>query len=164
MSGGEIVPCGSAVNETTPGTITVNKAVKVSSDGVVNFLVNASKNSTISATSLTFNGTVKVTLVANRELKAGDELKLWTVSGTFSGTPSFDLPAGYTWDTSRISEGVIVVTGTTGISQIENGKLTMENSVYDLNGRLVRRMSTASDIKGLPAGIYIRGGKKVVVK
>ena len=130
----------------------------------MNFLVNASKNSTISAASLTFNGVVKVTLVADRELKAGDELKLWTVSGTFSGTPTFDLPAGYIWDTSRINEGVIVVTGATGISQIENGKLTMENSVYDLNGRLVRRMSTASDIKGLPAGIYIRGGKKVVVK
>jgi len=28
----------------------------------------------------------------------------------------------------------------------------------------VKRMATVSDTQGLPAGIYIRGGKKVVVK
>ena len=163
MSGGEIVPCGSAVNETTPGTITVNKAITVSSGGVVNFLVNASKNSTLSAASLTFNGTVKVTIVADRELKAGDELKLWTVSGTFSGTPTFDLPAGYTWDTSRISEGVIVVTGTTGIgATLVNSEERIVNSVYDLQGRKIANGQFGNG--QLPRGIYIRGGKKIVVK
>ena len=162
MSGGEIVPCGSAVNETTPGTITVNKAITVNSGGVVNFLVNASKNSTISAASLTFNGTVKVTIVADRELKAGDELKLWTVSGTFSGTPTFDLPAGYTWDTSRISEGVIVVTGTTGIKNLTPALSEGEGAVYDLNGRKVSESGIRNS--ELKKGIYIRGGKKIVVK
>jgi len=162
MSGGEIVPCGSGVNETTPGTITVNKAITVSSGGVVNFLVNASKNSTLSAASLTFNGTVKVTIVADRELKAGDELKLWTVSGTFSGTPTFDLPAGYTWDTSRISEGVIVVTGTTGIKNLTPALSEGEGAVYDLNGRKVSESGIRNS--ELKKGIYIRGGKKIVVK
>jgi hypothetical protein len=38
------------------------------------------------------------------------------------------------------------------------------NNIYDLSGRLVRRLSSASELKKLPAGIYIRGGKKFVVK
>lgn len=163
QSGGEVLPCASAVNEMTPGTITVNNGVTVNSGGVVTFLVGATKNATLSAASLTFNGTVKLVLVADRELKAGDELKLFAVSGSFSGTPTFDLPAGYTWDTTRISEGVIVVTGTeTGMNALY-GDADPKN-VYDLNGRLVKRLSTATNTEGLPAGVYIRGGRKIVVK
>lgn len=163
QSGGLVMPCASAVNETTPGTITVNNTVTVNEGAVVNFLVNKSKNSAINAKNLTFNGTVKVTFTADRELKEGDELQLWTLSGTFSGTPTFELPEEYTWDTSRISEGILVVTG------ISTGIKTMvaesdPRNVYDLNGRLVRRQQTANSTEGLPAGIYIRGGKKFVKK
>ena len=51
----------------------------------------------------------------------------------------------------------IVVSGETmGISQIENGELTIENW-YDLNGRKLQAAPTKK-------GIYIRNGKKVVVK
>jgi hypothetical protein len=106
---------------------------------------------------------VKVTLVGNRELQVGEELKLWTLSDTFSGTPKFDLPAAYTWDTSRISEGVLVVTGIdTGIS----GPMADADpcNVYDLRGRLVSRQATATSTDGLPAGVYIRGGKKIAIK
>ena len=163
QSGAEVMPCGSAVNETKPGTITVNNALTVNSGAVVNFLVNASKNSTLEAKTMTFNGTVRLTLMDDRELKVGDELKLWTVSDTFSGTPKFDLPADYTWDTSRISEGVLVVSGIgTGMNPALAD--TDPLNVYDLKGRLVRRQATATDTWGLPAGIYVRGGRKVVVR
>ena len=109
------------------------------------------------------NGTVKVTLVADRTFNVGDELKLWTLSGTFDGTPKFDLPAGYTWDTSRISEGILVVTG---IDTAVSGPMADADpcNVYDLRGRLVSRQTTATSTDGLPAGIYIRGGNKVVIK
>ena len=163
QSGAEVMPCGSAVNETKPGTITVNNALTVNSGAVVNFLVNASKNSTLEAKTMTFNGTVRLTLMDDRELKVGDELKLWTVSDTFSGTPKFDLPADYTWDTSRISEGVLVVSGIgTGMNPALAD--TDPLNVYDLKGRLVLRQATATDTWGLPAGIYVRGGRKVVVR
>jgi hypothetical protein len=112
------MPCASAVNETSPGTITCNNTITVSDGAVVHFLVNASKNSSLTTKNLTMNGTVKVEFVADRNLKEGDELKLWSVSGTFSGTPKFDLPAAYTWDTSRISEGVIVESGLTSGDEI----------------------------------------------
>jgi hypothetical protein len=163
QSGAEIVPCASAVNEMSPGTITCNNTITVSDGATVNFLVNKTKNSQLSAKNLTFNGTVKLTFTAERQLEVGDELTLWTVSGTFSGTPKFELPAMFTWDTSRINEGILKITGVdTGV------KTTLVDSdpmnVYDLSGRLVKRMATVSDTQGLPAGIYIRGGKKVVVK
>ena len=51
----------------------------------------------------------------------------------------------------------IVISGkATGVSQIENGELTIENW-YDLNGRKLQAAPTKK-------GIYIRNGKKVVVK
>ena len=123
---------------------------------VVNFLVNASKNSTLTTKNLTINGTIKVTFTASRELNVGDELKLWTVSGTFSGTPKFELPEAYTWDTKRISEGIISVTAiSTGIrsSFIDADS----KNVYDLQGRKINGQQTK-------AGIYIRGGKKVIIR
>ena len=161
QSGGLLIPCGSAVNETTPGTITCYNTVTVNDGATVNFLVNASKNSSLTATNLTFNGTVKVTFTANRELKEGDELKLWTVSGTFSGTPKFELPEVYTWDTSRISEGILVVKGvSTGIKSQTSNLKSQTSDIYDLRGRQIRRQN----LENLPAGIYIRGGKKVIVK
>ena len=50
---------------------------------------------------------------------------------------------------------------TTGISIIPTSD-TKSQDVYDLNGRKVRSGSTS--LEGLPRGIYIVGGKKVVVK
>ena len=163
QSGGLLMPCGSAVNEVLPGTITVNNTVTVNDGATVEFLVNATKNSQVKAKNMIVNGTVKVTLVADRTFNVGDELKLWTLSGTFDGTPKFDLPAGYTWDTSRISEGILVVTG---IDTAVSGPMADADpcNVYDLRGRLVSRQTTATSTDGLPAGIYIRGGNKVVIK
>jgi hypothetical protein len=156
QSGGEVIPCASAVIETSPGTITCNNTITVNDGAVVNFLVNASKNSTLTTKNLTINGTIKVTFTASRELNVGDELKLWTVSGTFSGTPKFELPEAYTWDTSRISEGIISVTAiSTGIrSSFIDADL---KNVYDLQGRKINGQQTK-------AGIYIRGGKKVIIR
>ena len=53
---------------------------------------------------------------------------------------------------------------TSGIQQMENSESKMEDSsVYDLQGRkIVDRNSV--NYKSLPKGIYIVGGRKVVVK
>ena len=57
----------------------------------------------------------------------------------------------------------------TGIYSIENGQLTIENDVYDLQGRRVGKWSKAngqwSKVNGqLKPGIYIVNGKKIVIK
>jgi hypothetical protein len=75
-----------------------------------------------------------------------------------------ELPSHYYWDTSRFQSGYLYVryTPTVGI------RSTMADrdpqNVYDLRGRLVRRLSTADDLQALPAGVYIRAGRKVVIK
>ena len=48
----------------------------------------------------------------------------------------------------------------TGISQVENGKLRMEHSVYDMQGRKVNAQPNSQ----LKKGVYIVGGKKVIIK
>jgi Ribonuclease G/E len=87
-------------------------------------------------------------------LQVGDEIRLWPATVKLAGTPQFDMQGGITWDTSRISEGVLVVKDIeTGIQSIENGELTIDK-YYDLNGRQVRPTGK---------GVYIRGGKKIVI-
>ena len=48
-----------------------------------------------------------------------------------------------------------------GINELPNNTVNT-NDIYDLRGRLVRKDATTTE--GLPEGIYIRGGKKIVVK
>ncbi len=45
--------------------------------------------------------------------------------------------------------------GTTGIQTIDNGKLTIDNVYYDLQGRRVAKPTK---------GLYIVNGKKVIIK
>ena len=55
----------------------------------------------------------------------------------------------------------------TGIGQITDGQLDPDNpvNVYSADGRMVRSAVNQSEcLKGLPAGIYIVGGKKYAVK
>ena len=54
---------------------------------------------------------------------------------------------------------------TVGIEGIENESLRMKNDIYDLNGRCIFSSSLHHAITpSLPKGIYIKGGKKIVVK
>ncbi len=55
----------------------------------------------------------------------------------------------------------------TGIGSIIDGELQLNGTVdvYDLNGRLVHQgAKAASSLQGLPAGVYVVNGQKVVVK
>jgi hypothetical protein len=51
---------------------------------------------------------------------------------------------------------------TSGIQQMENSESKMENSpVYDLQGRKIVNRKSVN--RKLPKGLYIRGGKKIIV-
>lgn len=176
MNGGEAMPCGSAVNETSPGTITCNTVFVAQAGSTVTFLRNASKNSTINTKNLTFNGTVKVMLLSTYTPKVGDAFTLWTCSGTFSGTPLFDLPelpTGMKWDTSEVAAttGVLrIVEDTEGITGIlADEQVTVE--VFAVNGVSMGTYTTSyAEVKSafyrlpLQSGVYIlriRNGKNV---
>ena len=121
---------------------------------------NVQNTSLANIGTLTMNGTIRV--VCNN-LKAGSTLQLWTAD-KMSGTPQFDLPARYVWDTSRISEGLLIVTSvdtTTGIAEIEDKGLRIEDdAVYNLQGQRLSKSQTSN----LKNQIIIVGGKKVVIK
>ncbi len=164
--GGELRPCGATYSETIAGTIKSNFTITANEGSLVTFIKQKSKNSMIIAKNFVMNGTLKV-VFNNYTPTVGDEFTLWEVSGTFSGTPTFDLPelpAGMEWDTSRLTEatGILSIKQATGIHNITADSDPL--NVYNLSGRLVKRLATASDIYSLPAGIYIQGGKKIVIK
>lgn len=164
--GGELRPCGATYSETIAGTIKSNFTITANEGSLVTFIKQKSKNSMIIAKNFVMNGTLKV-VFNNYTPTVGDEFTLWEVSGTFSGTPTFDLPelpAGMEWDTSKLTEatGILSIKQATGIHNITADSDPL--NVYNLSGRLVKRLATASDIYSLPAGIYIQGGKKIVIK
>ena len=110
---------------------------------------------------LTFSGTLRVTLVDNHILKAGDSIRVWQAE-TMTGTPKLDLPDGIEWDTSHLSEGLLyVVSVSTGITQITVSPQKPAD-IYDLNGRLIRQRATS--LEGLRPGVYVIRGRKVVVR
>ena len=156
-----------SLTTSTLGTIHFNnKNVTISNTGVL--VIRAASKSTHTSLAgiakLTINGTIRVEVDDDtHSLKPGDEIQLWPSTTELTGTPTFDLPANITWDTSRISEGVLVVTdvNTSILSALND---TDARNVYDLRGRLVRRQMTATSTEGLPAGIYIRGGRKIIVR
>ncbi len=98
-------------------------------------------------------------------------LQAWTTSGTPTAETYYTLAAGPTFKESKggvLAAGkayLVIPAGarelsvnfgeTTGINQIDNGQLTIDNSYYNIAGQRV-----AQPTKGL----YIVNGKKVVVK
>jgi hypothetical protein len=52
---------------------------------------------------------------------------------------------------------------TTGIAEIENGKLNIEHSVYDLQGRKVKSSISNLQSSLLKKGIYIQNSKKIML-
>ena len=165
LQGGELMPCGSTLGETTPGTIKCNNTINSYEGSTITFLKNSFKNSTLDTKNLTLNGTVKVTLLDGYTPQVGDELTLWTVSGTLSGTPTYDLPElpeGLYWDIRGLSEntGVLRITNDSAVGIVSTKTKDAKLKVYDLNGRQV----SAEGTDGLPAGVYLQGGHKVVIK
>ncbi len=53
---------------------------------------------------------------------------------------------------------------TTGVKAIDNGQLTIDNSVYDLQGRRVGNSQFTIDNSQLKKGLYIVNGRKYLVK
>ena len=156
---------GASATATTGAIYFNNKNVTVGTTGVVEFhVLNATTSTSLGdIAKLTVNGTIRVVAADGSTLQVGDEVRLWPATVTLAGTPQFDMQGGVIWDTSRISEGVLVVKDIeTGINPAMAD--ADPRNVYDLQGRLVRRQPTASSTDGLPAGIYIRGGRKVIVR
>ena len=92
-----------------------------------------------------------------------ETVPVWTVEPVFTCEADENSPVGeYPITVTATAEsykltfvaGVLTVTeSTTGVRQIENGELRMENSFYNLAGQRVKEPSK---------GLYIQKGKKFV--
>ena len=113
---------------------------------------------------LAMNGTISVFLAPSYTPAAGDSIRVWEAE-SFSGSPAFDLPDlgnGLEWDTSRISEGLLFITVSSGIDSVLAEMREQGSDVYNASGQLVRR--NARSLDGLKRGVYFVRGKKIVVK
>ena len=113
---------------------------------------------------LTMNGTIKLSISSSYTPKEGDSIRVWECT-SFSGTPKFDLEelsGGLEWDTSRISEGLLFIKASTGISNIASDEI-VEVTATSINGVALFTFSTEySNVEEyfrsnntLPKGIYI---------
>ena len=168
MSGAEVIPCGSFYNETTPGTLKTTAMTRIDEGAVVNFLINASKQSLLQVPYLTMNGTVKVTFTGNYTPKLGDEFTLWNATLSFSGSPKWELPAlpdGLYWDVSGLAQkqGVIRITDDpSGIGAIAAGQ-QVACEVYSLSGSKVATLqATKAEMVAAVRKAGVRPGTFIV--
>ena len=112
---------------------------------------------------LNIDGTIRIYLPeAGLQVNPGDSVVLWKDVKTVTGTPKLettliDGAKGLYWDTTDIKRGVLrVISGPTGIDMTTNDERGTTNDLYDLRGRRVDAQPRQ--------GIYIRRGKKVVIK
>ena len=110
----------------------------------------------------------KLTLnAANEEGTAGFYFDKGVMDGSTINAAAHKCYLRVPVDQTNGAKGFVFGEETDGIGQIENGELTIENSVvYDLSGRKINEVSGrhGSLPLQLPKGIYIVNGKKVVVK
>lgn len=104
---------------------------------------------------LTMNGCIEIVAGNSTHLEVGDSIRLWDGVATFAGTPTFEFPEGYTFDTSRISEGLLFVSLIDGIGAVENPEKRNDAEIYNLNG-----VRVDENYKG----IVIRNGKKYLMR
>ena len=112
---------------------------------------------------LTLNGTLAVRGKEGLELAVGDELMIFDASEIVLGSNVvFDLcepnkAMGYTWDTSRLNEGILVVgPAPDGIMSLKSDALR-DAEIFTLQGVRLQNRPTR-------AGIYVVDGRKMLLK
>ena len=112
---------------------------------------------------LTLNGTLAVRGKEGLELAVGDELMIFDASEiVLDSNVVFDLcepnkAMGYTWDTSRLNEGILVVgPAPDGIMSLKSDALR-DAEIFTLQGVRLQNRPTR-------AGIYVVDGRKMLLK
>lgn len=112
---------------------------------------------------LTLNGTLAVRGKEGLELAVGDELMIFDASEIVLGSNVvFDLcepnkAMGYTWDTSRLNEGILVIgPAPDGIMSLKSDALR-DAEIFTLQGVRLQNRPTR-------AGIYVVDGRKMLLK
>ncbi|MBR3531984.1 MAG: hypothetical protein IKN83_11530, partial [Bacteroidaceae bacterium] len=117
------------------------------------------------------NDTLLLVIPATRTLEVGDEIEVFPAGFTSAKgnvIVKCQVEEGqdsYEFDTSTLNtDGKLRVSAvTTGITSIT--LQNRSNDIYTTDGRLLRRADNDRELQySLPSGVYIIGGKKVIVK
>ena len=165
---GAVLQPGSCTASRRYGAITATGYIYMDEGTKLNLIIYSNIGNQYSRSYIVVNGELKLNGELNIELgeefvpSLGDSFTLWT-AGSITGTPSAInlpmLPDGLYWDTSELltNNGTLKVTDTpTGINDAI--KYIEQNDIwYNLDGQR---------IGGKPSnkGIYIKNGKKIVIK
>jgi hypothetical protein len=109
---------------------------------------------------LEIKGDINIGMGEEYEPQAGDEFIMWTC-GSIDAAPTAinlpELPAGLEWDTTDLlkTTGVLRVKAATGIKNVHANE-SNNGTTYSLDGKAVENTTKK--------GIYIKNGKKVVIK
>ena len=181
VSAGTLELTNSSSTAITTGNITVASKANITGTAAVQNLTLNKGATTIcqlkasSNTRLTVKGNLKhngdtilVVVPTTRQLNVGDEITVYNVSGTHTGTfvvKVDDGGVGYEFDTSSLlTDGKLRVSAITAIQEVKNSENEkMRKDVYDLSGRRVL-LPLTSHPSPLKKGVYIRNGKKVYNK
>ena len=110
--------------------------------------------------------TIIIVVDDNRGLAEGDELSIFTGTASMTGSYILKTVSGnrtIAWDDSELlTRGILrVASVTSGIGHVTAGEAPVD--VYSADGVILRRgVRAAGALDGLPRGIYIVGGRKVV--
>lgn len=111
---------------------------------------------------------IRVEAIDGKEFAVGEELIVFNTASTKPVIPT-DLVVesndGSQWSTEKLaSDGKLICVGTTGIGHVTIDDATPVD-VYTLDGKMVRRhVSYGQARNGLPKGVYVINGRKVVVE
>ena len=109
---------------------------------------------------LEIKGDINIGMGDEYEPQTGDEFIMWTC-GSIDAAPTAinlpELPAGLEWDTTDLlnTTGILRVKAATGIQNVSANK-SNNGKTYTLDGKIVENPTKK--------GIYIKNGKKVVIK
>lgn len=160
---------GAGKSAATTGTLTVNGTLTMNSGAILRVRTRSTATKTFTD-AFKVAGNIKMTsptivlseINSNYSYVEGAELKVFTGAGniTLSGTVTLEpeVPkAGYLWDiTDLATEGVIrVIPDPVGIDKLSADKLATEDTIYDLSGRRIHKITHS--------GAYIINGVKVYV-
>ena len=156
QKGAELMPCGSYINETTPGIIKTTALLNAQEGSFVTFLIQAKDSySKLQPSMLNMNGTVRITLLDSYIPAIGDAFTLWTTTGSYQGTPNFDLPAlpaGMAWDTSEVAQktGILrIVAGTSDPYDVNHdGKVDVADIATIISAMASPEPSMEADVNG----------------
>jgi len=166
---GTLQPGATATSKT--GSINFgNKNVTFANDSklVINAALGATSSlngctSIAQINKLTMNGTIVITLVDNYDFEVGDSIILWQAT-TFSGTPVLenvviDAEKGLYWDTVDLNKGILRVSNDASLGIAGIYTASKESPIYTIDGKYVGNKDNL-----LQPGIYIRNGKKIIIK